>query len=473
MDTDEEYADIADEVDEMSIVDETNEEIDDLDYVSRREARRRLNEKKRKAIASQFLGKKEMTDASVILPRYYGELLTWALNQHIERDGWNIVKTVGFHSDRPVYIDVDTGSGKTSNLLRDGTMIIENGQSRFAATVDVNLEKSNSVVVTGSTKNKEQIDRFADDVKSIAAKENFYKGQKLELRGRISFLNLPKKLWSSLILDESFKEDIWANTIGFLSSRDHLKRLGVPIKRGVLLVGEPGTGKTLSCKALMAKASGITCIIASIDALDCPPYIYELYELAQDLSPAIVFIEDIDLIALEREEFGYGRGSSLLTLLTVLDGVEERDGVITIATTNCRETLDKAIAKRPSRFDRIIHFEKPTLHLRERLVATICPKIPLENKIQRYVALKTDNFTPAQIQEVVYTLAIEHSQNNPDSLHEHLDCSLEQVDRAIEKISVKSGRPLGFNIPSSENGQRLGPGLPIHNNKEERRQGND
>ena len=408
------------------------------------ESRRYKRNQKRNAIVSRFLDKEETADAVVIQPRYYGELLTWALHRYIEVERWKVVKNVGYRFPKPVYIDVDTGSDERQNVLRDGTLFIEKGDGRFAVTVDINLRRSNSVLVTGPAHRKKQVDEFADGVRTIVREQNFYRGKKLELGGQIRFLDMPGSIWENLILDADTKDDIRANTIGFLVNRERVARYGVPAKRGVLLVGEPGTGKTLACKALLAEASGITCLVANIDAMDAPPYILELYELAEDLSPSIVLIEDIDLIAQERMEFGYSRGSALLTLLSVLDGVKERNGIVTIATTNCQETLDKAISRRPSRFDRVIHFSLPTLKHRKEHVSLLCRKIPLDEAVQGYIAIKTEGFTPAQVQEVVYTLAIGHCQNNDGDKPDVLKFCTEEIDGAISRINGRNRRHLGF-----------------------------
>jgi len=415
---------------------------------SRREHRMRL----RNSIVSRFLEKKELADAAVIESRYYGELLAWALQRHIEADGWKIVSTVGYQVPKPQYINVDTGCRERENVLRDGTVFIEKKGDRFAVTVDANLRSSSAVVVTGPSHRKEEVDKFADGVRAIVKEQNFYRGKKLEFGHRIRFLNLPGRMWGNLVLDADMKDDIWANTLGFLANRRHLAQYGIPIKRGVLLVGEPGTGKTLACKALLAEAIGITCLVANINVLDEPAYMWELYELAQDLSPCMVFIEDVDLIAQEREAFGYSRGSALLTLLSVLDGVEECEGVITIATTNCQETLDKAISKRPSRFDRVINFQWPSLQHRKELISLLRRKIPLDESVQCYLALKTENFTPAQIQEVIYTLVIGHCQSNNGDKQDILEFGTEEVDCAISKISGRNKRRLGFTVRDNHNG---------------------
>ena len=114
------------------------------------------------------------------------------------------------------------------------------------------------------------IDEFANGIQSIAREQNFYRGKKLELGRHIRFLKPPARNWDSIILDAAIKDEIWANTIGFLTRKEHLANYGIPSKRGVLLTGEPGTGKTLICKALMAESSKITCIIANAYSLETP-----------------------------------------------------------------------------------------------------------------------------------------------------------------------------------------------------------
>ena len=448
-----------DEITEEEIEDEEPEE----KLLRGIESKREYRMQRRNTIVSRFLGRKELADAVVIEPRYYGELLAWALLRHIQTDGWKIVKTVGYVLPKPKYMDVDTGCGQRENVLRNGTSFVEKKGDRFAVTIYISSDGGSEILVTGSSHRKKEIDKFADSIKKIIKEQNFYRGKKLEFGNRLRFLDLPGKMWENLILDADMKDDLWANTLGFLTNKQHLAQYGVPIKRGVLLVGEPGTGKTLACKALLAEAKGITCLVASINVLDHPAFIWELYELAQDLSPCIVFIEDVDLIAQEREVFGYSRGSALLTLLSVLDGVEECSGVVTIATTNCQETLDKAISKRPSRFDRVIQFQRPSLEHRKELISLLCRKIPLDDPVQCYLAIKTENFTPAQIQEVIYTLAIAYCQTNGNDKPEVLKFNMKEVDNAISRINGRNRRHLGFTIPDNHNGEHATAEVNIRN----------
>jgi len=415
----------------------------------REKQRRRLGQKNRAAI-NRFLGKVKRTNHVVILPRYYGELLTWALHRYLEREGWKITATLGYRGPEPVYVNVDTG-GEIQNLLMDGQMLIEQDDIRYIVTVDVNPRWRGSVQLEGPAKKKKEMADFIIGVLTIAEKENFYRGKKIEFSGRIRFLDVKDRSWDSIVLDSETKREIKANTVDFLRRKDEWAKYGIPLKRGMLLAGEPGTGKTIICKALMAAADGITCITTSGYALDDDDYITELYELAEDLSPSIVFIEDIDLIGQNRMEFGYMRGPALLSLLSVMDGVEEQREVVTIATTNCLETLDKALSERPSRFDRVIKLARPSIEQRKELIRCLCEKIPLDDDTQEYIACKAESCTPAQLQEIIFSLVIQHPTGSPESAFNRDD-----IDRIISRINGGNRYRLGFAGNGNHNGHKPG-----------------
>jgi len=435
----------------VSVEERFLEAIDDDDEESLtlgwRESQRRRLQRKNRAAISRFLGKGRCTNNVAIVPRYYGELLTWALHRYLERGGWKIAAALGYRGPEPVYTDVDTG-GKTENLLMNGQMFVEKENTRYIITVDVNPRWRGSVQLEGPAKKRKEMEEFIADVLAIADKENFYRGKKIEFSGRIRFLDVKDRSWEGIVLDAETKADIKANTVDFLRRSDEWSKYGISLKRGILLAGEPGTGKTIICKALMGEADGITCITTNGYALDDDDYVTELYELAQDLSPSIVFIEDIDLIGQNRMEFGYQRGPALLSLLSVMDGVEEQRDVVTVATTNCLETLDKALRERPSRFDRVIRLTRPSLDERRELVRRLCQKIPLDEVTQEYIAARAGNCTPAQLQEIVYSLVIQHPSQQPE-----LAVSKANIDRAISRINDRGRHRLGF-VGGNHNGSQ-------------------
>ena len=442
------------------------EDPEDYEIVKRRRAQDRKAEKKHKELIMRVLGGEINAESVFIVPGYYYDLIGWALHTHIAEAGWKIVMKEGYHGSKPVYSDVSTNHSTKQNLLTNGVLVLEKDKDILVVVLDSKGSSPCAMIVTGPERIRPVIEGFKDAVEKITKERNFYRGQKILYYGCIFFMDVSNKSWGELILDPETKDSIWSNTIGFLGNQDRLKEYNIPARRGVLMVGEPGTGKTLACKGILSAAEGITCITTRPDVLEHPGQLSLLYELAEDLAPSIVFLEDIDLIAQEREMSSYMRGSALLTLLSVLDGIEECSGVVTIATTNCKETLDKAIAKRPSRFDRIIEFQKPALKQRTDLISLLCKSIPLDVHAQEYIANKTDNFTPAQIQEVIYSLAIDYCQKNEGPKPSCLICNKKEIDNAISKIDRNNkGQTIGFNLPLNGNMKRCGVNTPASNER--------
>ena len=437
----------------LETIEEEDGEEAETAVADRYEGRHQRLEEKNKAAVERFLGRGQRVHEVGIVPRYYGELLTWALKRYMGKRGWQVAQTLGYRGREPVYIDVNTNYEQRENVLMDGQMLVKRGSSRLIVTVDINLRWRNSVLVEGVASIKKEVSEFVVGVLTTAREQNFYRGKKLEFARRLRFLDLKQRSWDSIILDEGTKKEIKANTVGFLARGEHWAKYGIPRKRGVLLAGEPGTGKTIICKALMGEADGLTCITTSAYAIDVNEYINELYQLAEDLSPCLVFIEDIDLVGQNREEFGYQRGPALLSLLSALDGIEEKNGVVTIATTNCLETIDKALSERPSRFDRVIKLCRPRLEQRREMVSRLCQRISLGQALQEYVACKTAGCTPAQIQEVIYSLVIE----NPEEKSTVATFSEHDIDHIISRMNGKNGHRLGFCTSNGNNSRNPNP----------------
>ena len=400
---------------------------------------------------ARFLGKEKQALVPLSFPRYYRELLAWALAHYIENKGWEITDVLGHRGRMPRYADVNTDYDRYENLLCDGYLLLQKEDSRIVVSIKTSSRQPPSLVIV-SHGQKEGVD-FAEGVQKFVTGNNPYKGKKLKFTGHIRFLELPPKSWQDITLAPALKDEIETNTVGFLNRTVELAKYGISPRRGIILVGEPGTGKTLICKILMSQSSGITCILAEGSCLTSSLYISDLYELAQDLSPSMVFIEDIDLIAEERRESHYTRAEALATLLSALDGIEECEEVVTVATTNFIETIDKALAERPSRFDRIIRLTAPLLEHRKELIKALSGRIHMDEAAQDYLARRTDGYTPAQIQEAAYSLVIEQKH---DLLCSELGCcrfGINEVNNILCKTNSK--KEMGFSKVGN-NGDKSG-----------------
>ena len=440
----------------LDAVEEEEEEDEGVSCLTSRRRQMQRARRKNQATIDEFLGPGKRATAVGILPRYYAELLTWALHRYLDRHNWKTEASLGYGGPEPLYMDLSTGYDKRENFLVSGQLLVERGEDRFVVTVDVNPRYPSSVQVKGAAEKKDEMETFVDGFMTLAKEENPYRGKRIAFSGRVQFLNVKDKSWDDIILDPRTRKEVRANTVGFLRRKGRWTGYGIPRKRGVLLAGEPGTGKTLICKALMAEAEGMTCITTNAYKLCADEYITDLYEMAEDLSPCIVFIEDIDLIGLNRQEYHYQHGPALLSLLNVLDGVEEKQEIVTVATTNNWEALDRAISRRPSRFDHVIKLSLPSHGERRELIQLLCRKIPMDGQTRDYIAGKAEHCTPAQVQEIIYGLAIECSEEASEATPSCLKLSRADVDQAISRVNGRNGRRLGFDI---ENNHR--PGRPV------------
>ncbi len=325
----------------------------------------------------------------------------------------------------------------------DANLLIQRGEAHLMVTTEIMPGMLSFFSVAGNPQHLNFAQALEEGVKVYACEHNIYRGKKIEFSYLPHFLKVQATLWSRVILDAEVKREIRTHTLDFLNKKELWRQYGIPLKRGVLLAGEPGTGKTLILKALMGEAAGITCITCQVSGLEMGDCFMDIYALAEDLRPSLIVIEDLDLIGKTRDLFS-NQESALVSLLKAMDGIESKEEIVTVATTNYLEILDKALKERPSRFDRVISLALPNLEQRQALVQLHCPPIPLAEETQHYVSKQTEGFTPAQIQEVLFSLVIE----NPTKLQKldstGLSVGTEAIDRLIDRIRGKPQRQLGF-----------------------------
>ncbi len=218
--------------------------------------------------------------------------------------------------------------------------------------------------------------------------------------------------WNDIILPEPVKNMLLENVVNFKGQRDFFVKHGIPYKRGLLLYGAPGNGKTLAAK-IIASLSGLNVIwlTAGQNMGYGRNNISDIYDFARDMVPALILFEDIDLFSGDRR---YDEGGMLGELLNQMDGLEVNDGVVTMATTNDVTLLDKALAARPGRFDIKIHFDNPTEDARKELLIRMLKDAVLEAPLSvDYFVRKTKDYSCAQVKEVAYRCMISSGRQEP------------------------------------------------------------
>ena len=190
-----------------------------------------------------------------------------------------------------------------------------------------------------------------EEIEAYVETHNSLKGHKLDADGK--FLSLKRDYtWDCIYAEPVLMAAIRRNTQGFLDRLETYRRYGLPTRRGVLLHGSPGTGKTLIGKILCCQLRD-TFIWVRPGNVCVPRGITSVFSMARDLSPSLVFFEDLDLFAAKRNHHGFG-DLMLGELMNQMDGVKENDGIVVVATTNDLEAIEPALRDRPSRFDCVL-----------------------------------------------------------------------------------------------------------------------
>ncbi len=214
-------------------------------------------------------------------------------------------------------------------------------------------------------------------------------------------------------VDEA-KEDMW-ELVEFLRDPAKFQRLGGRIPRGVLMVGSPGTGKTLLARAIAGEAKTPFFSISGSDFVEMfvgvgASRVRDMFEQAKKQAPCIIFIDEIDAVGRHRGA-GLGGGhdereQTLNQLLVEMDGFEANDGIIVIASTNRPDVLDKALL-RPGRFDRQVVVPLPDIRGREQILKVHMRRVPLSDDVQPdIIARGTPGFSGADLENIVNEAAL-------------------------------------------------------------------
>ena len=241
---------------------------------------------------------------------------------------------------------------------------------------------------------------------------------------------------------EEAKEEV-VEIVEFLKDPAKFQGLGGKIPKGVLMVGSPGTGKTLLARAIAGEAKVPFFTISGSDFVEMfvgvgASRVRDMFEQAKKQAPCIVFIDEIDAVGRHRGA-GLGGGhdereQTLNQLLVEMDGFEGNEGVIVIAATNRPDVLDPALL-RPGRFDRQVVVPLPDVRGREQIIKVHMRKVPLSSDVKpSVIARGTPGFSGADLANLVNEAALLAARGDRRSV------GMEEFDRAKDKIMMGAER---------------------------------
>jgi cell division protease FtsH len=241
---------------------------------------------------------------------------------------------------------------------------------------------------------------------------------------------------------EEAKEEV-VEIVDFLKDPAKFQRLGGKIPKGVLMVGSPGTGKTLLARAIAGEAKVPFFTISGSDFVEMfvgvgASRVRDMFEQAKKHAPCIIFIDEIDAVGRHRGA-GLGGGhdereQTLNQLLVEMDGFEGNEGVIVIAATNRPDVLDPALL-RPGRFDRQVVVPLPDVRGREQILKVHMRKVPVDGNVKpAVIARGTPGFSGADLANLVNEAALIAARANRRTV------SMEEFDKAKDKIMMGAER---------------------------------
>jgi len=334
----------------------------------------------------------------------------------------------------PSLADLPNGPASTLACVRRAILLVTDAHGVYAVMVTGPGEHGPHLTVEIAGLDVPEAQAVHARLEELRGRLNVYRGHVLDVMTdpmggvTLHFSDIPQTAREDVILPETVLGRVERHALGVAVHRDALLAAGQHLKRGLLLYGPPGTGKTHTTRYLVTHMTGYTRLILTGRALHG---IGAAAELARDLQPSVVVLEDVDLVAEERSR-GPASSPVLFDLLDAMDGAAADADLLFVLTTNRADLLEPALAARPGRVDVAVEIDLPDADARRRLLSLYGRALPLELSADETSAAveRTDGVTASFLKELLRRAMLEclsDGQATPSVTGDHLSRALDDL----------------------------------------------
>ena len=337
--------------------------------------------------------------------------------------------------------------GAVKPVVRAGLYLVTDGEGASAVLLTgADPRAGVSGLAVQVVANRDGVaESIAQRLRELSLTHNVFRGQVLsfgqdmfgERGAALRFHTRPHVTEADVVLPAETLAMIRRQVVGVAEHRERLLAARQHLKRGLLLFGPPGVGKTHSVRWLISMLSGVTIIELSGDSL---MLIGEACSVARTLQPAMIVVEDVDLIAEDRGMHP-GQHPLLFQLLNQMDGLAEDADVVFLLTTNRADVLEPALASRPGRIDQAVAMELPDVQARRRLFDLYRGDLVIDESNLDSVIERTEGVTASFLKELVRRAALmaaegggSSADSSSDSSAVALEVSAGRLDAALEEL---------------------------------------
>jgi len=317
----------------------------------------------------------------------------------------------------PALADLPNGPGSTLGCLRLAVLLVTDQDGHYVVMIQAANEHQPSLQIEVAGLPVALAQRVLTELDQLRADLNVYRGHLLDVSldpmGRVilTFTEPPGITRDDVVLPATVLARIERHALGVADHRQALLAAGQHLKRGLLLYGPPGTGKTHTTRYLLGHMTGYTRLVLTGRSLVA---VGAVTELARALLPAVVVLEDVDLVAEERS-LGPASSPVLFDLLDAMDGAAPDADLLFLLTTNRADLLEPALAARPGRVDVAVEIALPDAPARKRLLTLYGHNVPLalaEEDVNLAIE-RTDGTTASFLKEVIRRSVLESLHDDP------------------------------------------------------------